>query len=72
MQDLSRPFEVFHKIKLNGRASRYSAWFDRSGFLIDCERKDARGRVYPCNASEMAALQKGGWTAGQHARFAAG
>jgi hypothetical protein len=36
MQDLSRPFEVFHKIKLNGRASRYSAWFDGSGFLIDC------------------------------------
>ena len=69
MQDLSRPVEVFHKIRLHGRASKYSAWFDGSGFLVDCERIDARNRVFPCTKSEIADLQKGGWSAGQHARF---
>ena len=70
MQDLSRPAEVFHKIRLAGRASRYSAWFDGSGFLVDCERIDARNRSYPCTQSEMDALSRGGWSAGQHHKFA--
>ena len=69
MQDLSRPAEVFHKIALPGRASRYSAWFDGSGFLVDCERIDRRGRSYSCTAAEQAALTRGGWSAKQHASF---
>jgi hypothetical protein len=70
MQDLSRPAEVFHKIRLTGRASRYSAWFDGSGFLVDCERIDARNRSFPCTQGERDALQRGGWIAGQHKTFA--
>lgn len=69
MQDLSRPAEVFHKIRLPGRVSKYSAWFDGSGFLVDCERIDARGRSFPCSKAEIDTLQRGGWTAGQHAKF---
>ena len=69
MQDLSRVSDVYHKITLPGRASRYSAWFDGSGFLVDCERIDRRGRVFPCRPAEIADLQRGGWSARQHARF---
>ena len=69
MQDLSRVSDVYHKITLPGRASRYSAWFDGSGFLRDCERIDRRGRSYPCTAAEMESLQRGGWSARQHHKF---
>lgn len=69
MQDLSKPKDVYHNITLSGRKSRYSAWFDGSGFLIDCERIDSRNRSYPCTDSEMADLQRGGWSAKQHNIF---
>ena len=66
---LSRVKDVYHKIHLPGRASRYSAWFDGSGFLVDCERIDSRNRSYPCTKNEIADLQKGGWSAKQHHSF---
>ena len=62
--------EVYHGIRLPGRKSRYSAWFDQSGFLVDCERIDSRNRCFPCRAQEIAALQRGGWSAKQRAKFA--
>jgi hypothetical protein len=62
--------EVYHGIRLAGRKSRYSAWFDQSGFVLDCERIDARNRCYPCNAQELAAIQCGGWSAKQRSKFA--
>jgi hypothetical protein len=61
--------EVFHKITLPGRKSRYSAWFDKSGFLVDCERIDARNRSFPCSKQEIETLQRGGWSAKQHSVF---
>ncbi len=66
---MTRASEVYHKITLPGRSSRYSAWFDFCGFLVDCERKDKRGRVYPCTPAEIAQLQRGGWSAAQHMTF---
>lgn len=61
--------DVYHGIRLHGRKSRYSAWFDQSGFLLDCERIDARNRCYPCKAQEIADIQRGGWAARQRAKF---
>lgn len=61
--------EVYHKITLPGRKSKYSAWFDQSGFLIDCERIDNLGRSFPCTKAEMEHLQRGGWSAKQHTTF---
>lgn len=60
---------VYHKIRLPGRLSKYSAWFDFTGFFVDCERIDARGRSYPCTTQEMADLQRGGWSSGQYVEF---
>ena len=62
-------FEVYHKITLPNRKSRYSAWFDRSGFLVDCERIDIKGRAYECTKAEMSDLWSGPWSSKQHARF---
>lgn len=63
----------FHKITINGRASKYSAWFNGDpmgdcgslAVLVDCERIDARGRSYPCTQREQDILQHGGWYARQ-------
>lgn len=63
--------EVYHKITLPGRASRYSAWFDKTSFLVDCERIDRLNRSFPCTPAEMEALKRGGWSAKQHATFSA-
>lgn len=69
-----RPTHFFHKITIGGRASKYSAWFhgDPMGdcgslaVLVDCERIDARGRVYPCTTQEQDILgNRGGWYARQ-------
>ena len=68
-RSLADPAEVYHKITLPGRTSRYSAWFDGCGFLLDCERRDHLNRSYPCTAAEMAVLQRGGWSARQHVKF---
>lgn len=68
-RSLASPAEVFHKIRIDGYASKYSAWFDGSGFLIDCERIDRLGRSFPCTDAEMSKLQHGPWSAKQHARF---
>ena len=67
----------FHKITINGRASKYSAWFNGDpmgdcaslAVLIDCERIDARGRVYPCTQVEIDILTNGGWYARQWGKY---
>lgn len=58
---------VYHKITIPGRKSRYSAWFDFTGFLLDAERIDSRNRVYPATPNEREHLRKGGWHAKQEA-----
>jgi len=63
----------FHKIKIYGRASKYSAWFNGDPFgkfsslavLVDCERIDSIGRSFPCTDNEQQILQNGPWSAKQ-------
>ena len=62
---------VFHKIKMRGKKSKYSAWFnadpsDALALLIDCERIDALGRSFPCSEAEQLALRNGPWTSYYH------
>ena len=70
--------DVFHKITLPNRKSRYSAWFAADpvcGFdsplavLIDCERIDAQNRSFPCTDKEKQQLINGAWSARQHNKF---
>lgn len=35
---------VLHRVKVAGYASRFSAWFDSNGMLVDAEGIDSRGR----------------------------
>lgn len=37
---------VIHGIRLQGSSSRFSAWFDQAGELLDAERIDGLGRSY--------------------------
>ena len=69
---------VCHKIKIQGRKSKYSAWFCADpicGFdsgltvLVDCERIDAMGRSFPCTETEQKILSQGGWHYGQLVEF---
>jgi hypothetical protein len=73
-----KPTDVFHKITLPNRQSRYSAWFAADPvcglgsaltLLVDCERIDAMGRSYPCTDKEKQQLIDGGWSARQHHTF---
>lgn len=74
---MMRATHYFHKIKIHGRASKYSAWFNGDpmarypslAYLVDCERIDARGRVYPCTQREQDILQHGGWYARQWGKY---
>ena len=67
----------FHKIKIHGRTSKYSAYFNGDpmgdcgslAVLVDCERIDARGRAYPCTDREEDILQRGGWYALQWGQY---
>ena len=60
---------VVHKIRLAGRASRYSAWFSADPFryfasrcvVLDAERLDARGRSYRVTDAELRLLAFGAW-----------
>lgn len=38
---------VIHKIKIPGRTSKFSAWFDRNRKLVYCQRVDRSSRVFP-------------------------
>jgi len=73
-----RATHYFHKIKIHGRASKYSAWFNGDpmgdcgslAVLVDCERIDARGRSFPCTTIERDILaNRGGWYARQWGTF---
>ena len=67
----------FHKIKIYGRASEFSAYFNGDpmgdcgslAVLVDCERIGARGRAYRCTAQEKDILQRGGWYALECGQF---
>ena len=69
---------VYHGIKITGRRSRFSAWWcgDPRGpmsglaYIVDGERRDAAGRSYPLTAAEIAALERGPWSARSAASFA--
>lgn len=69
---------VYHKITMNGRKSKYSAWFRADpicGFdsgltvLVDCERIDSLGRSFPCTDSEKDTLLNGSWSSSQWHKF---
>ena len=69
---------VYHKIMMNGRKSKYSAWFcgdPKSGanrtlsILVDCERIDSLGRSFPCTDSEQDTLRNGSWFSSQWHKF---
>lgn len=70
--------DVFHKITLPNRKSRYSAWFkgnpitDPLAYIVDCERIDAARRSYPCTQAEEDALIRGAWSARIHSKFGIG
>ena len=69
---------VYHCIKIHGRRSKFSAWWSgdprgsMSGlaYIVDGERLDAAGRSYPLKATEIAALERGPWSARSAASFA--
>ncbi len=69
---------VYHKIQMNGRKSKYSAWFkgdpirshDRSlCILVDCERIDTLGRSFNCTRLEREELLFGSWSSSQWHKF---
>lgn len=66
---------VYHKIKFNGKRSKYSAWFngdplkDPLAYVIDCERIDVLGRSFPCTEAEREALLNGSWSSTQWHAF---
>lgn len=70
---------VYYGIKITGRRSKFSVWWkgDPCGpmsglaYIVDGERIDALGRSYPLTASEIAALERGPWSAKSAAGFAA-
>jgi len=72
-----RATHYFHKIKIHGRASKYSAYFNGDpmgdcgslAVLVDCERIDGYGRSYPCTDREKDILQHGGWYALQWGEY---
>jgi hypothetical protein len=39
-------------------------------YIVDGERRDAAGRSYPLTAAEIAALERGPWSARSAASFA--
>ena len=67
--------DVFHKITLSGRKSKYSAWFsgdpirDPLAYIVDCERIDAADRSFPCSLIEQDELERGQWSALIHSKF---
>lgn len=74
-QEKTSATDVFHKITLPNRKSRYSAWFkgdpinDPLAYVVGCERIDAAGRSYPCTQAEEDALVRSAWTARIHSKF---
>ena len=66
---------VYHKIKMNGRKSKYSAWFngdprnDSLAYIVDCERIDSLGRSFPCTRLEENNLLRGQWSSTQWHEF---
>ncbi len=47
---------VAHKVYIGESRCKFSAWFDASGNLFDCERIDARYRSYPATDKQKAAV----------------
>ncbi len=45
---------VAHKINVEGLSSRFSAWFDEDGRLLDVERFDRLHRSFPVNPDSPA------------------
>ena len=74
---MTKATHYFHKITIDGRASKFSAWFNGDPMsrypslvcLIDCERIDAIGRSFPCTDKEKQILQNGAWSAKQWGTF---
>ena len=66
---------VYHKIKMHGKKSKYSAWFkgdpikDSLAYIIDCERSDSLGRSFPCTEAEEVALLRGAWSSAKGCEF---
>jgi hypothetical protein len=72
-----RATHVYHGIRIPGRRSKFSAWWcgDPRGplsslaYVVDGERVDRAGRSYPLTAPEIAALERGPWSARSAADF---
>ena len=45
---------VAHKVYVDGMSSKFSAWFNAKGELLDVERFDRMQRSYPVNANSRA------------------
>jgi hypothetical protein len=54
---------VRHGVRLPGCASKFSAWYDENGNLLDADRIDARGRSHLPTAAQRKALSA--WTPAQ-------
>lgn len=61
--------DAFHKITIPGQRSKFSAWFNAFGELLDCERIDRADRSYPCTGAQWDKLRRGPWSAKQHVTF---
>ena len=74
---MSKATHVFHGVRLPGRVSRFSVWFNGdptgpTGSLatyVDGERLDRLGRSYPLTNAEIDALFDGPWSARHRAVF---
>lgn len=61
----------FHGVKIPGKVSRYSVWFNGDplgnmgslSVVVDGERFDRVGRCYPLTAADIDALTTGPWSA---------
>ena len=66
------PTHVAHKIRLEGRKSKYSVWYRSDmgnvnsslSFVVDAERIDCLGRSFPCSDKEKKEL----WHYRHHAK----
>jgi len=74
---MSTATHVFHGVRIYGRVSRFSVWFDgdpkgstgSQAKFVDGERFDRLGRSYPLTDAEIDALLNGFWSAQQRGVF---
>ncbi len=72
---MSQATHYFHKVYFPDRSSKYSLYFcgnpmgDCAAYLVDGERIDRLGRVYPLTDKEWHDANNGPWSSGQRGSY---